>query len=134
MFCLYNPFVLGDPEIFIEADPIIRPVHIVPEWYFLFAYAILRAIPNKVLGVLALLISIVSFYLFVIIDNYTSMLTKINKYLVYTFIVISILLRWLGQCLVEEPFVQLSIIFSFLYFFLILIIIILYKYSKLLFV
>ena len=134
VFCIYKPFALGDPEMFIEADPIIRPVHIVPEWYFLFAYAILRAIPNKVLGVLALLIRIISFYLLTIINNYTSVLTKINKYLIYTFIVVSILLSWLGQCLVEEPYVQLSIIFSFLYFFIIFIIIILYKYSKQLFI
>ncbi|KAI6170352.1 cytochrome b [Aphelenchoides bicaudatus] len=40
---------LGDPEMFIEADPIMSPVHIVPEWYFLFAYAILRAIPDKLM-------------------------------------------------------------------------------------
>lgn len=58
MFVFLYPFTLSDPEIFIEANPIVSPVHIVPEWYFLFAYAILRAIPNKILGVLALVISV----------------------------------------------------------------------------
>lgn len=122
IFCLLYPFILGDPEIFIEADPIMRPVHIVPEWYFLFAYAILRAIPNKVVGVLALLIRIVSFYFFALVTNYHSILLKLNKFLVINFIFVSILLRWLGQCLVEDPFVLLSSCFSLLYFFLLFLI------------
>jgi ubiquinol-cytochrome c reductase cytochrome b subunit len=84
---------LGDAEIFIEADPMIRPVHIVPEWYFLFAYAILRAIPNKILGVIALLIRIVVFYFFAFVNNYTSPLVKLNKLLVFTFIISSVILR-----------------------------------------
>lgn len=116
VFSLIAPFVLGDPEMFIEADPIIRPVHIVPEWYFLFAYAILRAIPNKILGVVALLIRIVVFYFFAFVNNYTSCLTKLNKFLVFTFIISSVILRWLGQCIVEEPFTMLRVVFSTLYF------------------
>ena len=134
LFSLVYPFSLGDPEIFIEADPIIRPVHIVPEWYFLFAYAILRAIPNKVLGVVALLISIVIFYFFVIINNYTSCLNKLNKFLVFNFIVVSVVLSWLGQCLVEDPFTILSPLFSLLYFLLILLLLFVFKFSKNLFI
>jgi len=84
---------LGDPEIFIEADPIIRPVHIVPEWYFLFAYAILRAIPNKILGVVALLIRIVRFYFFILKTSYHTVLDKLNKFLVFLFIFVSLILR-----------------------------------------
>lgn len=125
-FSLVYPFNLGDPEIFIEADPIIRPVHIVPEWYFLFAYAILRAIPNKILGVVALLIRIVSFYFFVIINRYHSVLGKLNKTLVFLFIFVSIILSWLGQCLVEYPFVGISAVFSIFYFLLIYLILFIY--------
>lgn len=55
---LANPWGLGDSENFIAANPLVTPVHIKPEWYFLFAYAILRSIPNKLGGVLALLASI----------------------------------------------------------------------------
>lgn len=55
---LLNPYLLGDPDNFIPADPIVTPPHIQPEWYFLFAYAILRSIPNKLGGVIALAISI----------------------------------------------------------------------------
>ena len=92
LFSLLVPFLLGDPEMFIEADPIIRPVHIVPEWYFLFAYAILRAIPNKVLGVLALLMRIMSFYFFLLVFNYCSVLFKVNKFIVFFYIIVSVFL------------------------------------------
>ena len=53
-----NPFLLGDTENFIPANPLVTPVHIQPEWYFLFAYAILRSIPNKLGGAIALVVSI----------------------------------------------------------------------------
>lgn len=132
-FSLIFPFNLGDPEIFIEADPIMRPVHIVPEWYFLFAYAILRAIPNKILGVLALLMSIVSFYFFIFIQRYHSVINKLNKFLVFLFIFVSIILRWLGQCLVEHPFVFISALFSVFYFLLVYLIMFIYWYSNILF-
>jgi len=52
------PWALGDPENFIAANPLVTPVHIQPEWYFLFAYAILRSIPNKLGGVIGLALSI----------------------------------------------------------------------------
>jgi len=55
---LLRPYILGDVENFIPANPLVTPVHIQPEWYFLFAYAILRSIPNKLGGVLALVFSI----------------------------------------------------------------------------
>lgn len=133
IFSLINPFILGDPEIFIEADSITSPVHIVPEWYFLFAYAILRAIPNKVLGVVALLISIVSFYIFGLIKNYHSVLNKINKFFVFLFIFVSLILSWLGQCLVEFPFESISIIFSLLYFLLVFLIVFFFYFINFLF-
>lgn len=63
------PWDLGDPENFIPANPLVTPLHIQPEWYFLFAYAILRSIPNKVGGVLALLASVLVFYTLPFIRN-----------------------------------------------------------------
>jgi ubiquinol-cytochrome c reductase cytochrome b subunit len=59
---LADPWLLGDPENFIPANPLVTPAHIKPEWYFLFAYAILRAIPNKLGGVVALVLSIAILY------------------------------------------------------------------------
>lgn len=134
VFSLLTPFVLGDAEIFIEADPMMSPVHIVPEWYFLFAYAILRAIPNKILGVIALLMRIVVFYFFAFINNYSSCLVKLNKLVVFTFIISSVILSWLGQCLVEDPFTILSVVFSSLYFFLSFLMLFIFKNSNKLFI
>jgi quinol-cytochrome oxidoreductase complex cytochrome b subunit len=122
IFLLFNPFLLGDSEMFLEANPIRRPVHIIPEWYFLFAYAILRAIPNKLLGVVALLASIVSLAFFPLSSSFYSIKHSKQNLMVWIFLLIGVVLRWLGQCLVESPFVSLRIIFSFLYFFSIFII------------
>jgi len=55
--------VLGDPENFIPANPLVTPVHIQPEWYFLIAYAILRSVPNKLGGVVALAMSILILFI-----------------------------------------------------------------------
>lgn len=57
-FVFFSPNLLGHPDNYIPANPMVTPAHIVPEWYFLPFYAILRSIPNKLLGVLALLFSI----------------------------------------------------------------------------
>nr|YP_004935178.1 cytochrome b [Ascaris lumbricoides]YP_009450156.1 cytochrome b [Ascaris ovis]AGN72546.1 cytochrome b [Ascaris sp. chimpanzee-cA]AGN72558.1 cytochrome b [Ascaris sp. gibbon-gA]APX55621.1 cytochrome b [Ascaris suum]AER26694.1 cytochrome b [Ascaris lumbricoides]ANY60153.1 cytochrome b [Ascaris ovis] len=127
-FSLGFPFLLGDPEMFIESDPMMSPVHIVPEWYFLFAYAILRAIPNKVLGVVSLFASILVLVVFVLVNNYVSVMSKLNKFLVFVFIFVLVVLSWLGQCLVEDPFVFLSMVFSFLYFFVIFLLFLVYYF------
>jgi len=60
---LFSPTLLGDPENFVPANPLVTPVHIQPEWYFLFAYAILRSIPRKLGGVLALFAAILVLFL-----------------------------------------------------------------------
>jgi ubiquinol-cytochrome c reductase cytochrome b subunit len=65
IFLLYFPYILGDAENFILANYLMSPLHIQPEWYFLFAYAILRSIPNKLGGVIALVASVIIFYFFV---------------------------------------------------------------------
>merc|ERR1712029_1336742 len=67
----FHPWDLGDPENFIRANPIVTPVHIQPEWYFLFAYAILRVIPRKLGGVLGLVASIAVLYLFPLFRKFT---------------------------------------------------------------
>merc|ERR1711874_151199 len=63
IFILLEPYTLGDPENFIPANPLVTPVHIQPEWYFLFAYAILRSIPNKLGGVIALALAVIILYI-----------------------------------------------------------------------
>ena len=122
IFIFYNPNTLGDPENFINANPLVTPIHIMPEWYFLFAYAILRAIPNKLGGVIALVLSIL--ILIVLPFFHTSKVKSltfrpIGKFSYWLFIINFILLTWIGSKPVEEPFTligQLSSIFYFSYF------------------
>ncbi len=115
-FCFLEPFILGDPEIFLEANPMTSPVHIVPEWYFLFAYAILRAIPNKIVGVFFLLFRIVVFLFFLFAQTTLTFLDKSNLFLFFVFLFVGVVLSWLGQCLVEPPYLILSVVFFVLYF------------------
>ena len=118
----YSPNLLGDPENFIKANSLVTPIHIMPEWYFLFAYAILRAIPNKLGGVLGLVFSLL--VLFITPFIHTSWLKSLNfrpigKLFYWLFISNFILLTWIGSKPVEEPFIligQLSGLFYFLYF------------------
>lgn len=122
----YNPNLLGDPENFIKANSLVTPVHIMPEWYFLFAYAILRAIPNKLGGVLGLAFSILILFLtpFVHTSWLKSLIFRpIGKLFYWLFICNFLLLTWIGSKPVEEPFIfigQLSSVFYFSYFFIII--------------
>nr|YP_010744961.1 cytochrome b [Nymphalis urticae]WET58361.1 cytochrome b [Nymphalis urticae]WGL40121.1 cytochrome b [Athyma opalina] len=122
LLSLINPYLLGDPDNFIPANPLVTPIHIQPEWYFLFAYAILRSIPNKLGGVIALVMSI----LILIILPFTFnkkiqgiQFYPINQMLFWSLISIIILLTWIGARSVEAPYIitgQLLTILYFLYF------------------
>ncbi len=116
---LIFPSVLGDPENFIPANPLVTPVHIIPEWYFLFAYAILRAIPNKLGGVVALLLSVLVLFLvpFLFSSSFRGeVFYPVGQFLFWSFVSIFILLTWIGSCPVEAPYVFYGQIFSVLYF------------------
>ena len=119
----FNVVILGIPTILIEvvnrleANPIITPTHIQPEWYFLFAYAILRSIPNKIGGVFALVISIFIFFFFSFRRNYIRRKYKIiHKLIFYIFITVFISLTILGACPVEAPFIFIRKLITCLYF------------------
>nr|UKO32992.1 cytochrome b [Stenochironomus sp. 2CZ] len=123
--CLLMPYILGDPDNFIPANPLSTPPHIQPEWYFLFAYAILRSIPNKLGGVIALVMSIaILFFLPFFIKNFylqTNMYLFLNQALFWMMFITIILLTWIGARPVENPFIftgQFLTITYFLYFFL----------------
>nr|QAX27886.1 cytochrome b [Chilo suppressalis] len=116
---LTNPYLLGDPDNFIPANPLVTPIHIQPEWYFLFAYAILRSIPNKLGGVIALVMSI----LILIILPFTfykkiqgNQFYPINQLLFWCMVMIIILLTWIGARPVEDPYIITGQILTILYF------------------
>lgn len=119
---LQNPYLLGDPDNFIPANPISTPAHIKPEWYFLFAYAILRSIPNKLGGVVALVASILILLSLPFSHIYplrASIYLPLNKIIFWRFISICCLLTWIGARPVENPFIltgQIITIFYFSYF------------------
>lgn len=116
---LLEPRILGDPENFLPANPLVTPVHIQPEWYFLFAYAILRSIPNKLGGVIAIVISI----LIILIIPFTNKnkfqsnaFYPINQTLYWWFICNMILLTWIGARPAEEPYITTGQILTSTYF------------------
>nr|YP_009826201.1 cytochrome b [Scythris sinensis]QBY40017.1 cytochrome b [Scythris sinensis] len=119
MLTLTNPYLLSDPDNFIPANPMITPEHIQPEWYFLFAYAILRSIPNKLGGVIALVMSI----LILIILPFTFnkkiqgiQFYPINQILFWIMISTIILLTWIGARPVEAPYIMTGQILTVIYF------------------
>jgi len=117
---LYNlPNLLGHPDNYIAANPLSTPAHIVPEWYFLFAYAILRSIPNKLGGVLALFASILILVAvpFLHFSPIRSMAFRpIGKILYWIFIINFFFLTWIGGNPVEDPYVTMGQISTLIYF------------------
>nr|AIW52250.1 cytochrome b [Sinanodonta woodiana] len=113
------PLMVSDPENFMQANPLLTPNHIQPEWYFLFAYAILRGIPNKMGGVFALVMSIVVLILMPFIHTNkmrTMAFYPMNQFMFWSFVASFLLLTWLGQMPSEAPLVLLSQIITLVYF------------------
>nr|YP_010757372.1 cytochrome b [Varanus nebulosus]WEU77715.1 cytochrome b [Varanus nebulosus] len=125
LLCLttFAPNILGDPENFLPANPFTTPTHIKPEWYFLFAYAILRSIPNKLGGVMALLASILILLLIPSLHRskqQTMNLRPMSQLMFWTIISNIFILTWIGGQPVEDPFILIGRISSTMYFFLFL--------------
>jgi len=115
----FYPWALGDPENFIPANPLVTPVHIQPEWYFLMAYAILRSIPNKLGGVVALAISLAILLIcpFLYKRKFQGfMFYPVNKLYFWLHVNSWFLLTWLGARPVEDPYIFLGQVFSVVYF------------------
>lgn len=119
LLTILAPYKLGDPDNFIPANPLVTPPHIQPEWYFLFAYAILRSIPNKLGGVIALVLSIAILFIlpFTNISKFRGIqYYLINQVLFWYIVVIVVLLTWIGARPVEDPYILTGQILTVLYF------------------
>nr|QWQ66177.1 apocytochrome b [Mitosporidium daphniae] len=114
-----EPELFNHSDNYIEANSLETPTHIVPEIYFLPFYAILRAIPNKILGIIAMILSIVILIFLNTINNHiikTSYFRPIYYYITIIFFINLILLTWIGQEVVEEPYITISQILTSIYF------------------
>ena len=126
-FVFFYPNALGHPDNYIEANPMVTPAHIVPEWYFLPFYAILRSIPHKLGGVIfmggALIVVLLLPFIIKLSNSYNAIYSSrfklIFKKFYWLFLADFFLLGWLGQCPVEEPYIlvgQILTAFYFVYF------------------
>nr|YP_009417640.1 cytochrome b [Japanagallia spinosa]ARX63990.1 cytochrome b [Japanagallia spinosa] len=116
---LMEPYMLADPDNFTPANPMITPIHIQPEWYFLFAYAILRSVPNKLGGVMALFASIM---ILIILPFSMKMKFKgiefypVSQINFWMYITMVILLTWIGARPVESPYMNTGLTLTLMYF------------------
>nr|YP_004841759.1 cytochrome b [Sinentomon erythranum]ADN32966.1 cytochrome b [Sinentomon erythranum] len=118
---VYFSFFFMDPDNFIPANSLVTPVHIQPEWYLLFAYAILRSIPSKLGGVFSLV-----FVFFLLVPMFNGFSFSVNYYSFYVSFLFWILvgvffiLTWIGMNPAEYPYIFVGQLFSFFYYFLVL--------------
>lgn len=124
-FTLKYGYSFIDAENFIPANPLVTPTHIQPEWYFLFAYAILRSIPNKLGGVVGLLLAVLVLFLFRVSSSnllFSGIIySPLARFTFWSLVTVFLLLTWLGRCPAESPYTEVALLSTVIYFMLILV-------------
>lgn len=126
LFVYFAPNYLGHTDNYIEANPMVTPAHIVPEWYFLPMYAILRSIPHKLGGVIAMFAALLILLILPYVgtsETRSSSFRLLHRKIFWIFIVNFIVLGWIGGCAPESPYLEIgqcATIFYFSYFLIIL--------------
>jgi len=119
IFVFYFPNLMGHPDNYLPANPMVTPAHIVPEWYFLPFYAILRSIPDKLGGVIAMGGALVILFAIPFINTSeirSSQFRPIFRVFFWLLVVDFLILGWIGQKPVESPFVEVGQIATLFYF------------------
>nr|YP_009700572.1 cytochrome b [Xenopus ruwenzoriensis]QEQ13643.1 cytochrome b [Xenopus ruwenzoriensis] len=119
LLAMFSPNLLGDPDNFTPANPLVTPPHIKPEWYFLFAYAILRSIPNKLGGVLALVLSILILAFMPLLHTSKQrslMFRPLTQIMFWALVADTLILTWIGGQPVEDPYIMIGQSASVIYF------------------
>ncbi len=119
LFVIYAPNYLGHPDNYIEANPLVTPAHIVPEWYFLPFYAILRTVPDKLGGVVLMGLAIVILVFLPLLDTSSfrsNFFKPLNIWFFWYFFADSVSLGWIGQEIVESPFIEMGVFVTLSYF------------------
>lgn len=123
VFLLKWGYVFIDAENFIPANPLVTPNHIQPEWYFLFAYAILRSIPNKLGGVVGLVLSVIVLFCYRIKSSHLLfsgvIFSPFGRFFFWILVIVFFLLTWLGSCPAESPYIEVAMFRTLMYFLLI---------------
>nr|AIO05528.1 cytochrome b [Dirofilaria immitis] len=116
LFSLYFSFNLSDPMIFVESDSMVSPTHVVPEWYFLFAFTILRSVPDKLFGVVLMFSSVFVLAILIWPGAYYSILDNFLYFFVMCFVWIFFWLTWAGYYPTDYPFNYFNLFCTFFYF------------------
>jgi len=119
-FVFYFPNALGHSDNYIEANSLVTPPHIVPEWYFLPFYAILRSIPDKLGGVVAMILAILVLLILPLTNVSkirSSQFRPLYSFFYWFLVAIFLILGWIGQKPVESPFIEVGMVSTFFYFF-----------------
>jgi quinol-cytochrome oxidoreductase complex cytochrome b subunit len=125
-FVFFYPNALGHPDNYIPANPLVTPPHIVPEWYFLPFYAILRSIPDKLGGVVAMISAILVLLLLPVINTSEIRSSKFRPLFAffYWFLVADfVILGWIGQKPVESPYIEIGMGATVFYFLFLLVLV-----------